>query len=551
MRWAFLLFLIASALFALRTNSSFFTTCVGTFSVASSCSEHSSTNSPYDAVATTAPTPTVTAGGYFIGQFLGEACVPQPSALSTYATLPTADFCVHGYNGGGSARFRPTPNVLVKNPAFDTGGNTSAYRIGNSAGRAYAATLINNSSGGFGTVNVTVKNYSAAALEALYATPSPRTHLMRYGSFIRANSAPFGIYDSGSTTINTRKANALLAAGVGIGRFTWSNFFDDLTQETPAGGYKFSGDDPAVAWMLANKIVPEFDTFVGPVQSGPVAGRRQIPMYRNPMIYASWCTAVAKHIRTTFPTVGATVPAVFGIPLNEPNASTDSWNVSGTDSPATYSQSAGGIGAYMKPCYAAIKAVYPNATVYGGELAMVTPGSSLDAVKQVSVWHSGASCDYGNCYDGFAVHISPVGVPGKLYNSCYYKNQGWSFDCITAMQAVETGLGYTAPHAIVSETAISSVANQSTFSGLDEPGQAWWLTQTLRACMQNSKIDACFWADFDEDATYKVGSVFYGGALIDTSNNQYRYKPAFQQYCLFAKFPDNSSCPTPGRRAPI
>jgi hypothetical protein len=233
----------------------------------------------------------------------------------------------------------------------------------------------------------------------------------------------------------------------------------------------------------------------------------------------------------------------FGTPYNEPN--TAGWDASQSDNPTLYAEMASGPALYMKSCYSALKAVFPNATVYAGELAMQPVGSEADVVSEVKRWYTGsAQCHVGTCFDGISMHISPIGDPLQPVTHCYEPNNGWTFACVGDVQAVAASFGdKTIPHVMITETEMNSVPNSNDSAG-DEPGQSWWVAQTLASAGLNPSIDGIFYANIDEDSMY-VGTTFADGGLIDTSLGwtKQRRRASFYTYCAFTAFPELCSSP--------
>ena len=316
-----------------------------------------------------------------------------------------------------------------------------------------------------------------------------------------------------------------------------STFFDDATGL--GGSYSFAHDDPAIAWLVSHGIVPFFELDAGPKLYGSYSSSAQQPLMHNPAEYGKFCAATTAHLRATYPALGASMPAYFTMPINEPN--NGGWDASRTDNPALYAESAGGEALYMKTCYAAIKAVFPNAHVYGGELATAAESSPTSMPNELARWY-GLGCRVGVCFDGVSLHISPIGNPSERFTHCIEPNNGWTFFCVNEMQAVARKFGDRALHAMITETGITSVPNANTSAG-DEPGQAWWASQALKAALADASIDGIFWTNLNTDKLYGPSSIFYGTSLIDTSGGTERRKAAFYTFCRFAKFPKTCDDP--------
>jgi hypothetical protein len=476
-------------------------------------------------------------GGYFVGGMDGEVCEPKKGATAgTAYWLPTEDICIHASAGAGVGYVTYSPTPLFQDPpGADGDPNTFESRVQRLSGVTYEATLINDDTGGFGTVKVPMHSYTAAQLDALQAKPALPTHKMYYGALVRAGSLPYGMYSPGTSTVDAVKGQDIIDAGVQMARTGYQTIYDDTTGM--GGTYSFSDEDPLITWLLAHKIVPLMELDAGPKRYGTLGKNTAESLMHNPTEYADWCSAAATHLRATFPSLGVSVPAYFSMPRNEPN-STGGWDASQTDNPTLYAETASGPALYMKSCYAAVKKIIPNAEVYGGELATNVAGNAYAMPQQLMQWYA-AGCRIGTCFDGVTLHISPIGDPSQHFKNCFETNNGWTFACLTEMQAIATSHGDPTLHAMITETEMTSVQNSNDSAG-DEPGQAWWTSQTLASAVKNPDIDGIFWANIDEDALYPKGSPFYGGSLVDTSSGTERRKEAFTTYCRFAKYP--SAC---------
>jgi hypothetical protein len=307
--------------------------------------------------ATPVPIPIVSPGSLLIGGMDGETCVPKTGALAgTAQWLPTEDLCIKSAPGAGQGTISISPSVQYKGvPSLDGNSDTQETNVQSASGQVYSVTIENNDAGGFGgPITFKMGSYSSAALLAAEATPGPATHKMYYGAFARGGTVPYGVQDSDGS-IDPAKASDYLSAGVQMGRIPMASFFDDLTGITSNGGnlgVNFTHDDPALAWMLANNIVPFIDLEAGPKQYGPLGSQTTQNLYRNPTEFGTWCTAVANHLKSAYPTLGASVPVFFGTPINEYN--NGAWDASGSDNPMLYAASSDGPALYMKSCYAAL-----------------------------------------------------------------------------------------------------------------------------------------------------------------------------------------------------
>ena len=470
----------------------------------------------------------------------GEICEPKANVVSGQAYWkPTEELCVHAGPGAGIGSVAYSPNVPFENvPSEDGSGDTLTSRIQRVTGMTYRTTAVNNNAGGFGTVAFNMNSYSAATLYSLEAQPTAATHKFYYGTFARPGAMPFGMYTPGTSVVDMQKGQDLLDLGVQMTRTNLSTLLDDSTGF--GGGYQFTADDPLLYWLFQHSIVPLIEIDAGAKLYGTLSQHSQEPLMRNPTEFGNFCAAAASHLHATYPQLGVTVPAYFSMPANELNNS-GNWDASRSDNPSLYSEAAGGPALYMHSCYGAIKQVFPTAKVYVGELSTNVAGAPNAMPNELSRWYANG-CRIGTCFDGVSLHISPIGDPSKHFTRCYEPNDGWTFACVNEMQAISTQNGDPLIHALITETDLSSIRNANISAG-DEPGQAWWESETLSAAAQNPYIDGVFWANVDEDALYPSGSQFYGASLIDTSGSAERRKPAFYTYCRFAKFPESCSDP--------
>jgi hypothetical protein len=526
------------------------------------------TPAPFILGASPYPTPLLTSGQYYIGGMDGNVCVAKtpifaantnPPASLQIMFLPTEDLCIPSAHAG-------TGNIVFAQPAPPysqvSGGSTCAadgncsdleVRIQKTVGASYTITTSNGDGGGYGgPITFKIHTYSASQLAGFQATPVPSSHPIYYGGFIRsAGTEPFGMFSVVQPPlIDVYKAANILGAGLTIGRMDEQTFFDDDTHlivNGNPGNYSFTKDDQIITWMLANNIVPYIDIDAGPVQYGTAPNQITNPIYQTPSDYATWCSVASNHIHTTFPQLGNTVPAYFGIPMNEPNGG--SWDASKSANPILYGSGSDGIALYSKACYAQIKAVFPVSMVYAGEWAMNPTGQTpaADVVGEISREYTGsAACHTGTCWDGISMHISPVGDPiwPMPANNCFENQNGWTFGCIPAVQAVEVANGDAPSHFMITETAIPAIENNNNSAG-DVYGQAWWLAEDFAAAQMNPYIDGIFWANIDEDSVY-ANSVFANGGLMDTSTGWTTQvaRPSFYIYCQFAKA-GATPCPAP------
>jgi len=484
----------------------------------------------------TAQTATPSAAGYTIGGMNGETCEPKTGSA---AWFPTEDLCIIFTNNLPAtiaATLVPAAPVTVVYPAIGNQTNVAEFRISTVAGTSYRVTISGQSGPFQPNANVpvfTMRSYSAGTLLAQEQKPKHHESSF-YGAFLRTGLEPFGLDSSVSGEapypISPTKLGNVQAAHVQIARMTYRSFNDDLTfLLLPGITYDFSGDDQTVGVDLANNITPYIDLEAGPIQRA--VGVTE-PLFRNPGEFGAWCGTVATHVHATFPTLGTSVPAIFGIPGNEPNNGTSSWDASKSDDPVTYAYNAEGPGLYMKACYAAIKTAFPAAKVYGPELNVGS--ASVDPITFfTSLYTNGSGCKVGVCFDGLAIHLSPAGDPGATYSTCVEHNFGWTLRCYRDLQAIAVAHGDPKPPVLITEMAIGSVPGPN--GSLDEPGQAWWLSRAMTAFETDPSVVGIFWSNIDEDADY-VGTPFFGGSLVDTSGAQQRRKASFTTYATFAAY---------------
>jgi len=443
---------------------------------------------------------------------LGTSSVVSGSAMTTPVTVVARDA---GRNVIVGTDAYTTPIAL----SSDDGTGTTSLSTKTLTSPSAPVTLSYNGGTATAAVHVmaAVPNSNVPAQTATLAIGS---HKFYYGAF-----APSP--DDSDGALASQESN-LVALGTNIARTSYEEFFIDLTymfgsypnnpQYDPKG---WARDDRLISWMLANNIVPYIDVSDNVVQDAGTTNNR----YRSPSDYGQWCTAVANHVRATYPQIGTSVPAMFGIPENEPNNS-------GPNSSAAI------LAPYMKSCYGALKAVIPNATVYAGELALGIPPPN-DSITYLNALYA-SGCRTGVCWDAWSIHglfldpnpCATCEYPqlfGQALSPGFTQGVGWRWQYVNDLQAVATAHGDPVPHLMVTEFGVT--AQTIAQGGYGPNGQAKYLSDDFTLARQNATIDGAFWMNVDTDQQY-VGTEFYGGALVDVNGNR---RPAFAAYQALPK----------------
>jgi hypothetical protein len=396
--------------------------------------------------------------------------------------------------------------------------------------------------GGGGTTAATVPAVSAAAAtQPVAAQPvaaSPGTTRRGFvGAFFRPEgSPPFGVFSTQSpgvapspyptpgaslagychqvaangysietgNLIDATKLADITNLGVGWTRLSAPQFFDDQSHIFGAGHYAFGDFDSAQCSTLADHgILPVIGLTAGPVIYNATPGvfsPQSIPQYQTAADFGQWCGVVAAHERSVFPSVSQ-----FSLPGNEVNSN-----------PQLFPGGAAQIAAYSEACYAAIKAAYPAAFVYGFELNMDGGLNAPAFVRQLV----GLGCKVGTCYDGIALHLTLLYPLPPASTPCYPNPGGkYSMQCITDIETAAQ-----APiHVLVSESDYPIPTGVP-----DEATKALAVVAEFNAYSANPTVDGVSYADVDECALYTTGN-FAGGCLISTSGQVLPAYTALQQ----------------------
>jgi len=447
---------------------------------------------------------------------LGTSSVVSGSATTIPVTVSAHDAAQNTIIGSDAYA---TPIALATD---DTSGATS-LSTKSVTSPSTSVTMSYNGSSAVSAVHVSASvagtNVATQTATLAVAGTATSSHKFYYGAFAPSQN------DS-DATLASQEAN-LLALGTNIARTSYDPSYIDLTYKygsypnnlhyDPAG---WARADRVISWLMANHIVPYFDISDNGVQNANTSQNR----YRAPADYGVYCAAVAQHVKATYPTIGSSVPAMFGTPENEPNNNPGS--PASTEAP------------YMKSCYAGLKSVFPNATVYGGELGIgiVPPNDSITYLN--SLYANG--CKTGVCWDAWSVHglfLDPNPCPTcerpgpPLFNNAtepgFTLYVGWRWGYVADLQAVATSHGDPIPHLMDTEFGVIAPLP----SGYGPNGQAKYLTDSFVLARQNATIDGAFWMNVDQDSEY-VGTEFYGGGLVDVNGNR---RPAFYAYQALQK----------------
>ena len=317
--------------------------------------------------------------------------------------------------------------------------------------------------------------------------PTPGSKLFGPSGYCDAVAENGESISSGFLVDKAKLAN-IVDLGVKWTRTGVDPFQDDLSHTM--GHYAFGDFDSAQCALTRHDIVPTIAIDTGPVQYDAIDGQfspKSFPIYKTSGDFATWCSAVVRHERATFTTVSR-----YTAPGNEVNSS-----------PANFPGGESQIAQYAQACYHAIKAIQPNAFVYGFELNMDTHRDPVGFVQRMY----DLGCKQGTCYDGISIHLSvrypspPADTPCSSY----------SMRCIADIQTA----AHAPVHMIIGETVYlvpNSVPNETV--------KAAAIVAEMNAFAANKYVDGVNYANVDECDLYPPGNYFVGGCLVDSLGTQ-------------------------------
>jgi hypothetical protein len=276
-----------------------------------------------------------------------------------------------------------------------------------------------------------------------------------------------------------------------------SAYFTDTSHVFGAGSYSFADFDSTQCAAVRNGITPIVEIDAGDVRYNSVPGvvsPVELPNYKTAADFGQFCGVIATHERQTFTSVTR-----YSIPGNEVNIDPTTW--------------AGGepqIVAYEEACYQAIKAVQPNAVVYGLELTMDASLNPSPATFVQQLYNLG--CKVGTCYDAISIHMFPA-YPFPPAGTPCLPTQGGNYDmqCVTDIQ--------NAAHAPTMHVLIGETAYLVPSTVPNEASKATAVVAAMEQFAENPYVDGVNYGNVDECALYPSG-YFMGGCLVSVQGAQ-------------------------------
>jgi hypothetical protein len=438
------------------------------------------------------PVPTSTATFPLIGAMDGSTCVYRGNGEVLW---PGEDLCVTFAQqvGQWSNAISPAAPSEPVSP-MNVNPDTIQLQFNRTSGTTYTVTFpllnIEGVQKG-GQYSITIHTPTVAQQAAAQAVPLH--HVSGYfGSLVHDDPAPFGMLESLNPPypIDQAKLNLYISQGMQIARIEITPWYVNPS----SGVYDFGIFDPVIDALQAAGI----QVYVG-IRAGPVRGwangnsTQTNPLYANPNDYAGFCSAVASHLATKYPQI-----TKVAIPTNEPNFQYNWPNQAGASmsgNPAYNDYTGAGEAIYMKPCYAAIKAVAPKLQVFAADIAF---GGQIDAIPFLQNLYKNG-CRMGVCFDGLSLHLSPYNDMTYPTAQCFYWGAGWTGRCYKDAQAVVQSYGDPIPPVILSETGYSSAA--SIPQGFDEAGQAYLMSKEFATLEADPTVAGVYWSYIDSDGT--------------------------------------------------
>jgi hypothetical protein len=324
--------------------------------------------------------------------------------------------------------------------------------------------------------------------------PTPRAQLFGANGYCDA-MAENGVSISSGYLVDAKKLANIVDLGVGWARLTISSDFDDQSHLFGRGRYAWTDMDSAQCALLRHHIDPVVGIEAGPVQYNLVPDAfapKELPVYKTADDFGGYCGAVAAHEHATFRSVHR-----YSIPDNEVNSAT-------TMFPGGEQQ----IAAYTEACYRAIKAIQPDAVVYGFELNM---DKGIDPAGFVSREYD-LGCRKGTCYDAISIHmylkypVPPPSAPCDLGRGGQYS--------VACAATIRQAAHDPELHILIGETAFLIPATVP-----DEADKAIAIVATMKEFADDPLVDGVNYANVDECDFYPSG-FFMGGCLVDSTGNR-------------------------------
>jgi hypothetical protein len=373
-----------------------------------------------------------------------------------------------------------------------------------------------------------------------YPTPNPAL-LFGAGSYcdsVTANGYSIAAL-TGGFLLDYNKIKDVVQVGASWTRSEVYNFSDDHSHLTPVGSYLWGSLDSLICGELRNSVIPEIGLNPGPVYYGPSAGATLNNIYQNPTDQAAWCSAVATHIKNTFPTI-----KTFSALGNEYSS-----GFSAGDVTLTSPLQAAGFGsyfAYAKACYQAIKAVDPTYIVYGLQLNMDPGAAPLSVIS--AAYANGCKPMIGVCMDRVSVHLSATGDPQASSApgaTGFITGNGTTIQSIANITALMESNGDPPPYYEFGEGFYNPVV-PNQYSQIGSPGQqAYAYARALNAFIQqHPEVVRVTAANLDEDCAYAGQPAFAQNAIIATPTcnppGGYTVRPAYTLVQQFAGLNPNA-----------
>lgn len=324
--------------------------------------------------------------------------------------------------------------------------------------------------------------------------PTPGSVLFGAGGYCDAVAAN-GYSISSGLAVDPAKLADVVNLGAKWTRSTLSAEQIDQTHFLGPGAWSWATLDASQCAQLRNNVQPVVGLEAGPVIYDAVPNTYspvEQPIYESAADFGAYCGAVAQHEVQSFPSVTR-----YSIPGNEVNNPVTTLFGGGTAQVAAYSEA----------CYRAIKAVQPNAFVYGLELDMEYAVNAPAYVQALA----GLGCAQGTCYDGIAIHLFlPWPIPSSVTPCFPVPGGNYDIQCVAAIRAAANAPSL---HVLISETEYMVPATVP-----DEPTKAVASVAAMNLFAQDPNIDGALYANVDECSLYPSGT-FAGGCLIDTNGN--------------------------------
>ncbi len=333
--------------------------------------------------------------------------------------------------------------------------------------------------------------------------PAPSTKLFGPGGYCDTKAAN-GLSIATGYKVDDAKLANIVQLGVKWTRTPVSADYDDQSHIFGPGKYSWADFDALQCAVVRAKIAPIVGFEAGSVHYNAepdTYSPKELPTYKTAADFGQWCGVVTEHEKRTFAGVRR-----YSLPDNEVNSDTKMF-------PGGDAQ----IAAYAKACYKAIKAVEPDALVYGFELNME---KDLDPAAFVQRMYA-LGCKKGTCYDAISLHLYEHYPLPPLTKPCYPNPGGdYTAQCITD---VRNATHDPAIHILIGETAFLVPATVP-----DEATKAKATVELMQVFAADKLIDGVNYANIDECDLYPTG-FFFGGCLVSSTGEKLAGYTALQK----------------------